>query len=425
MFAAPRQVSITSTTTEGTHIDVDLDAGADDWLFARNLQHHPEQDAVCRGPEIVEGNPKLFVGSPKKMREMEMRSSSFGMGSGWVRIEVVKEFRRGESLFEHVFEHPWGALVKCTHRPCQTLSIGRPVSFDGEVTKVGEGQWWLRASFWVFLRAIGALGLDCAAPRSVDDLRRQCGVVPVKDDGFCGFWCLAHLRGLDLGGAFLWVLRKLMNYRHETFPHDWNKVWEIAFWGLQRWRCCDGEPRRWDKPLFQGEEGVARGNAMIFALQHAQILVERDEFDVNLLREELASMCAKVHQWTPVISVEHNFYGTDCTWLVLAARSKGVVEIEGVDDIEKAGRILQDNGYHLFIANDAESKSVAERCSGLAEETVSIPKDVKLAGEFFAGDLVELIKPTAGLAVGQKGSICGPCPISPKDTLLVRFYKAE
>ena len=49
-----------------------------------------------------------------------------------------------------------------------------------------------------------------------EELRRLCGVVAVPDDGFCGFWCLAHLLKLDLPRALEKVTRELDSSRERA-----------------------------------------------------------------------------------------------------------------------------------------------------------------------------------------------------------------
>merc|ERR1712151_913744 len=94
-----------------------------------------------------------------------------------------------------------------TDRPQAGPIIGRPA--DAEVTNVRWRQWIQNAGFFSFLRAIGVLKHGQKVPNTASELQDQCGIVPVRDDAFCGSWCVACIRSCELSDVFSSLLEEL------------------------------------------------------------------------------------------------------------------------------------------------------------------------------------------------------------------------
>merc|ERR1712217_398949 len=132
----------------------------------------------------------------------------------------------------------WGALLKITDRPQTGPVIGRPS--EEETRAVRWRQWIQNDGLFAFLRATGVIKHGQRVPNTASQLQSQCGIVPVKDDCFCGFWCLAAILNCGLEAVFQKLLQELEPVRllaaesrakNELPSQDarlCEKVWAIA-----------------------------------------------------------------------------------------------------------------------------------------------------------------------------------------------------
>ncbi|CAK9015143.1 unnamed protein product [Durusdinium trenchii] len=220
------------------------------------------------------------------------------------------------------FDQCWGALVRTERRPPpRAPRFGSPWPCEEEVS---PRQWMERAGFAVFLRAVGAVERGVAVPGTPEELRRMCGVVAVQDDGFCGFWCLAYLLGMDLPRTLEKVTMELDSCRH------------LASHARAQGRHPSAEDRAWER-LWNIADAKLR--CLRYRGYHVDLvsceLQRRGLQDTNcfLTHAELSLLCARMcGSWTPVVEVTPDFHASeetgDHTMLALAA--EGVPTLEAI-----------------------------------------------------------------------------------------------
>lgn len=195
-----------------------------------------------------------------------------------------------------------------------------------------------------------------ALPGTPEELRRQCGVVAVEDDGFCGFWCLAYLLGVNLAGALQEVLRELATARL------------VAAEARAAGRRPSAEARAWER-LWNIADAKLRCMRLSIRGSHVDAVGEElryrglEDSNVFLTHSELALLCERLVGWTPVVEVTPDFHGSeeigDHTMLALAAAGyrsdEGTLLVppEAIDDAEQlrlAGLQLFEQGFRLITA---------------------------------------------------------------------------
>jgi len=356
----------------------------------------PEAVAIGHEKSGYRGSaPKIYVGSFEKLEQKDgdknFRVRSRGSDPAWVRVEVAKEFLLGDSLAHGQFEQCWSSLIRTAERPPQRAPrFGSPWPCEEEVS---PRQWLERAGFAVFLRAIGAAERGVAVPGTPEELRRRCGVVAVEDDGFCGFWCLAYLLGVDLPRALETVLHELDTprlaaakaredgRRPTSEERAWERLWHIADIKL---RCLRG--------------GI-RGSHLDLVSQELRV---RGIQDTNcfLTHSELSLLCARLcRRWTPVVEVTPDFHASedtgDHTMLALAAAGLPAVDqvnvdVSDVDSLREAGWRLHEQGFRLITAEPvAEGRPAEEPRPSFDELRHMRPLIIHLGTHYFLLDAVE------------------------------------
>ncbi|CAJ1354784.1 unnamed protein product [Effrenium voratum] len=365
-------------------------------------------------PEAVKAAPKIYVGSFD--HEKDSRRSR-GSDPAWVRVEVAKELLHGDSLMHGQFEQCWSALVRTAERPPQRAPrFGSPWPCEEEVS---PRQWLERAGFAVFLRAIGAAERGQAVPGTPEELRRRCGVVAVEDDGFCGFWCLAYLLGMDLSRALETVIRELDSVRsaaadaradgRRPSPEDraWERLWNIADIKL---RCL--------------RHGI-RGSHLDIVSSELRC---RGLQDTNcfLTHSELSLLCGRLWRWTPVVEVTPDFHASeetgDHTMLALAAAGHPTLEamqenLDGSEEaLREAGWRLHEQGFRLITAEPVAEGRPADQPRPSFEELRQMrPLIIHLGTHYFLLDSIEDIPESLSMEQVPTGADrgffekCGRC----------------
>lgn len=284
--------------------------------------------------------PKIYVGSFGE-KDGDAGNRPRGSDPAWVRLEVAKELLKGDPLMLGTFDQCWGALVRTERRPPpRAPRFGSPWPCEEEVS---PRQWMERAGFAVFLRAVGAVERGVAVPGTPEELRRMCGVVAVQDDGFCGFWCLAYLLGMDLPRTLEKVTMELDSCRH------------LASHARAQGRHPSAEDRAWER-LWNIADAKLR--CLRYRGSHVDLvsceLQRRGLQDTNcfLTHAELSLLCARMcGSWTPVVEVTPDFHASeetgDHTMLALAA--EGVPTLEAMpDNQEQEAEALREAGWRLY-----------------------------------------------------------------------------
>lgn len=133
----------------------------------------------------------------------------------------------------------------------------------------------------------------------------MCGVVAVQDDGFCGFWCLAYLLGMDLPRTLEKVTMELDSCRH------------LASHARAQGRHPSAEDRAWER-LWNIADAKLR--CLRYRGYHVDLvsceLQRRGLQDTNcfLTHAELSLLCARMcGSWTPVVEVTPDFHASEET----------------------------------------------------------------------------------------------------------------
>lgn len=353
----------------------------------------------CSIPPQIDGHPVVLL---KRSDSIDLGEEvSHDVCTDHVHIEVVTDFRKGAKFGTQTFGPSWGALLRIRRRPQQSPIFGRPCLAEA-VNDIAWRQWLRNAGFFTFLRAIGVLKRGQAVPRKAEEFRTQCGVVPIKDDLFCGFWCLAHLLQCGLPELFQSLVTELCDDRllvakaceEKQTPSSearlWEKVWWIASSGLHRTNIAREAGKDWDMPLLPSEEAKGRsghaGAFVISKLQEAGLTAE-----VMLTAEELSKLCVRLRLDTPVITIASAdaFYGDSYAHkMLVAAAQRGLqrypeldVENDEHDDSTlEAGKTLRLEGYRLIVADVAERQGQA--CIPMLEQ-LGRPLVILLGDHFF------------------------------------------
>lgn len=332
---------------------------------------------------------KIYVGS---FREKETDGySRGGSDPAWVRVEVAKELLKGDPLTLGNFDQVWGALVRTGRRaPPRAPCFGSPWPCEEEVS---PRQWLERAGFAVFLRAVGAAERGVAVPGTPEELRRRCGVVAVEDDGFCGFWCLAYLLGVDLPKALEKVTIELESLRHNAQ--------EARLAG----RHPSAEDRAWER-LWNIADAKLR--CLRYRGSHVDLvsceLQRRGNQDTNcfLTHSELSLLCARLcGKWTPVVEVTPDFHASEETGdhSMLALAAEGVPSLEAVfpdnqdesaEALRDAGWRLHEEGYRLITAEPVSEGRPSNRAAPDFEDLRQMrPLIIHLGTHYFLLDSTE------------------------------------
>mmetsp|Transcript_54321 Transcript_54321/g.151245 ORF Transcript_54321/g.151245 Transcript_54321/m.151245 type:complete len:426 (-) Transcript_54321:22-1299(-) len=322
---------------------------------------------------MVAGRPDILVGRLASIDDMEVSASDDVPGDRSVRVEMVEEFRAGDPIGTSSFGTSWGALLRIQDRPEQAPVFGHPTSIDASAIR---WRLWLQsAGFFAFLRACGALRQGRALPRTPAELQKECGIVPVKDDLFCGFWCLAHLRRSGLADVFRALVRELdedrllvarARERKEVPSADaklWQRVWGIAYYGLQRLETAERSGKDWDKALLPAEQDMGE-NGHAAAYVTSKIDKEFSMTEIMLTPGELAKLCARLKLNAPVMTVApaESFWGEEYAQAMLVAAAQKAFgrflalepeNDEHADQMREAGHTLRVEGYRLVIADNA------------------------------------------------------------------------
>jgi len=295
----------------------------------------------------VRGAPKIAVGRQQTFIAMEQNRKSFcdhSANSGYVRIEVVREINLGDQLDGSCFKQLGGILVKVTDKPEYAPALGKPLPTTRRA--VTQDAWRQQAAFFAFLRFAAVLERGSAISQ---DSLEQCGVVPIMDDGLCGWHCLAYLLRCGLREA----LTAIRDCLHRDNLQE-KRLWDVADVLLLHLESLsdDGAVSKCVLELKRrGAEGGYVGG------------------EYMLPDGDLVKLCMRLGLNVPVVGVDDDFHctrGTD-NFSSVAEIAKGSPAWD--DDLQnlsldEAGRILDQRGYFVVIlqvlGQDLSKQDIAE-----------------------------------------------------------------
>lgn len=353
-------------------------------------------------PPLIDGHPVVLLGSCASIDLGEEMNQDLCAEAKRIRIEVLADFWKDASFGTFTFGPSWGALLKLGARPQKSPVFGRP-SLPDAVSDIAWRSWLRNAGFFTFLRAVGVLRRGQAVPRNAEEFRAT-GVVPIKDDLFCGFWCLARLIQCDLSELFKRLVTELCHDRllaskardEKRSPSNkdllWEKVWAIATFGLQRLEMGIKSGMDWDLPLLPEEEAKGQcGHAGAFVI--SKLREQHLSAEVMLTTEELSSLCARLSLKIPIVTIAtaDTYYGEAYAKKMLVAavqeelRQYPELDVDNDDHDERvhdASTALRHNGYQLIVADAVLERSALpgpEQLQGLTQR----PLVILLGDHFF------------------------------------------